>query len=162
VEKAKFEPGTMIVEFPVAGDDKVPTEKEVSLEQKIDLAIVLQEYWADNQVSCTATFDPDTERDKIFEILKDSEHTLKSISFLPMLEEGAYHQMPYEAITKAQYEEMISNLTFIEWHKDTTHDQQDTFCDGLVCELPGLKAIKENVNLQVVDISNPVTLSVIN
>lgn len=156
IEKAKFEPGTMIVEFPVAGDDKVPTEREVALEDKVDLAVMLQEYWADNQVSCTATFDPETESDKIFEVLKDNEHTLKSISFLPILEEGAYSQMPYEAIEKEEYEQLVAALKLINWERESTHDMQDSFCDGIACELPGLKAAQENqlkFNLEVVSVS---------
>jgi adenosylcobalamin-dependent ribonucleoside-triphosphate reductase len=135
--------GTVVVEFPVAGDDKVPTEVEVSLEDKVDLAILMQEYWADNQVSCTATFNPATEKDKIYQVLKNNEKSLKSISFLPILEMGAYAQMPYEAITKDQYTEMIRDLKKITWGTDSTHDQQDTFCDSQACEIPALAALRK-------------------
>jgi ribonucleoside-triphosphate reductase len=144
IEPAKFEPGTMIVEFPVAGDDKVPTETEVSVEDKVDIAILLQEYWADNQVSCTATFDPESEKEKIFEILKENDKMLKSISFLPMLKEGAYEQMPYEAISKEQYDKLITGITEITWTNGTTHDQQDNFCDGLACTLPGFTVVEDS------------------
>lgn len=135
--------GTVVVEFPIAGDDKVPTEQEVTLEDKVDLAILLQEYWADNQVSCTATFDPKTEKDKIAKILKENEKSLKSISFLPMEEQGAYPQMPYEAISKERYKELIKGIKEINWISYATHDQQDTFCDSQVCELPGLAALRK-------------------
>lgn len=135
--------GTLVVEFPVAGDDKVLTEREVSVEDKVDLAILLQEYWADNQVSCTATFDPATEKDKIINVLKNNEKSLKSISFLPMAEQGAFPQMPYEAITKERYLELVKNLTKIDWSTNSTHDQQDTFCDSQACEIPALAALRK-------------------
>lgn len=135
VEPAKHEPGTMIVEFPVAGDDRVPTETEVPLEDKVDVAVLLQEYWADNQVSCTATFNPQTEGSKIAEVIKDNETMLKSISFLPITEAGAYDQMPYEAITKERYEALVANLKKIEWTESAIHDMNDSFCDGLACEI---------------------------
>lgn len=135
--------GTLVVEFPVAGDDKVLTEREVSVEDKVDLAILLQEYWADNQVSCTATFDPATEKDKIINVLKNNEKSLKSISFLPMAEQGAFPQMPYEAITKDRYLELVKNLTKIDWSTNSTHDQQDTFCDSQACEIPALAALRK-------------------
>lgn len=137
VEKAIYEPGTVVVEFPVLGDEKVPTEKEVSIAQKMAVAVLLQEFWADNQVSCTVTFDPEVEGKLIPDLLKAYESRLKSISFLPFKEDGAYAQMPYEAITREQYEEMSKDLLPINWVSDSVHDQQDSFCDGMACVIPG-------------------------
>ncbi len=143
VEPDLYSSGTVVVEFPVSGDPKVPTEREVSLEAKVELAVLLQEYWADNQVSCTATFDPKTERSKIVDVLKEYDKNLKSISFLPMSDDGAFAQMPYEAITKEKYEELISDLKPINWEYQSVHDMQDTGCDGAACMLPGIKAMAE-------------------
>lgn len=140
VETAIYEPGTVVIEFPVAGDDKVPTEREVSLAQKMYLAVMLQEHWADNQVSCTATFDPKTEGSLIPDLIKAYENRLKSISFLPMTEDGAYAQMPYEAIDQKTYEEMIKDLKPIIWTSNSVHDQEDQFCDGAACLIPGVSS----------------------
>jgi ribonucleoside-triphosphate reductase len=134
VERAVNEPNTVVVEFPIEGDKKVPTEREVSLGDKISVAVLLQRFWADNQVSCTATFDPETEGHLIPELLAEHETQLKGISFLPMTETGAFPQMPYEAITEEQYYDMIKDISPISW-SESVHDQEDAFCDGLSCEI---------------------------
>ena len=43
----------------------------MSLREKVDLAAQLQRYWADNQVSCTAEFDPDTEAQSVWALSPD-------------------------------------------------------------------------------------------
>ncbi len=132
VEKAIHEPNTMIVEFPVVGDEGVPVEKEVTIEDKMSIAVLLQKYWADNQVSCTVTFDPSSEGEKIAPLLSKYDSQLKGISFLPYPEQSSYVQIPYESITKEVYEARIKELKPIEWVK-STHDQSDMFCDGAAC-----------------------------
>lgn len=134
VEPSVNEPNTVIVEFPVAGDDDIPTEREVSIGEKMALAVLLQKWWADNQVSATITFNPKTEPHMIPDLLSAYEDKLKSISFLPFPEESSYVQMPYEAITKERYEELSANLKPVIW-ESSTHDLADVFCDGATCEL---------------------------
>jgi hypothetical protein len=95
-------PGTAVVEIPVSLGRGVKTLKEVRARKQLEIAALAQRHWADNQVSCTITFDPETEGHLIPELLDEFQHQLKGISFLPNLEQGAYPQMPYEAITLAE------------------------------------------------------------
>ena len=37
----------------------------------MEIAALMQRHWADNQVSCTVTFDPETEGGKIPELLDE-------------------------------------------------------------------------------------------
>lgn len=134
VEDAKFDKGTVVVSFPIKGPP-VKTEKEVSLREKVELAVLLQRYWADNQVSYTATFDPLTEGDLIEPLLKEFDKDLKAISFLPLTEEGAYEQMPYEAITDSEYFRLSAPLQKIQWPEGDAHDLEDRFCDGGACSI---------------------------
>ncbi len=97
------------------------------------LAVFLQRYWADNQVSCTASFDPQTEAPQIAPLLQKYDKDLKAISFLPLTDGGAYAQMPYEAITQEHYQNLAPSLQKIKWREDSVHDQQDVFCDGGTC-----------------------------
>ena len=99
---------TVVVEIPVNVGDGIRTLDHVSMWEQLSLAAFMQKYWADNQVSCTVTFDPDTEGHQISHALEYFQYQLKGISFLPRLEAGAYPQMPYEAITKEEYELAIS------------------------------------------------------
>lgn len=75
------------------------------------MASLLQKHWADNQVSCTVTFDPSKGDDssQIKHALDYFQYQLKGISFLPQTK-GVYPQMPYEELSKAQYEQGMLNL----------------------------------------------------
>lgn len=133
MEPSVTDPETMVVEFPVQGP-QVPTEQEIPLEKKVELAAFLQAYWADNQVSCTATFDPKTEGEKIEPLLDHYQTRLKGISFLPLQEEGAYPQMPYQAIDEATYKDRVKSLKPIIWdHTVPSQADLETFCDGGTC-----------------------------
>ena len=81
----------------------VRTLDKVSMWEQLSLAALAQRYWADNQVSCTVTFDPETEGSQIANALDVFQYQLKGISFLPRLEAGAYKQMPYESIDEETY-----------------------------------------------------------
>lgn len=67
---------------------------ELSVWEQLSLAAFLQKHWADNQVSCTVTFDPDTEREQLKPALELFQYQLKGVSFLPRMKSGAYKQMP--------------------------------------------------------------------
>lgn len=104
------EDSTCVVEFPVFAGENVRTVKDVSIWEQFSLAAFLQEHWSDNSVSVTVSFDLKTEAKEIERCLEYYQFKLKAVSLLPRLEQGAYKQMPYEEITKEQYEEMVSKL----------------------------------------------------
>ena len=49
---------SMVVEFPVHVGNGIRSESNVSMWEQFEMAAFLQEYWADNQVSCTIKFNP--------------------------------------------------------------------------------------------------------
>lgn len=126
---------------------------ELSMWEQLSLAAFLQKYWADNQVgvcvkmascllhasnlccppsqvSCTVSFDPETEARHLPHALDYFQYHLKvwsvaaapcrcrglthslswgqGVSFLPRTKTGAYAQMPYEAITEEAYYSMVT------------------------------------------------------
>ena len=94
----------------------------------------LQREWADNSVSATIYFDPEEDGEKLQHMLASILPTIKSVSCLPHLPEGAYVQMPYQEITKEEYEEKVSKLTMIRW--DGTEDSEGSkFCENDVCTI---------------------------
>jgi ribonucleoside-triphosphate reductase (thioredoxin) len=124
------DPSSLVIEFPVHNEGK--SLRDVSIWEQTALAVFLQKYWSDNQVSCTVTFRPD-EKSEIKTVLDYFRYELKSISFLPKVEKGAYAQMPYEAITKEKYEALsasISNIEFIEIAEDSIGEK---FCNNESC-----------------------------
>ena len=127
VEQDHYSDQTMVVGFPVAVDQIERGKSEVSLREKVDLAAQLQHYWSDNQVSCTAEFDPETEAAELERVLESYESRLKAISFLPSNGHD-YEQPPYEAISREAYREMVDQLEPIEG--EPSFHEPPLFCSG--------------------------------
>jgi hypothetical protein len=136
IEEDHYSDNTMVISFPTKVDSLDRRKNEVSLREKVDLAAQIQHYWADNQVSCTAEFDPDTEAEEIPRVLAAYETRLKGISFLPMKDHG-YKQPPYETITEDEYNEMMKSITPLQQQNGSklVHDQDDKFCSGEACKV---------------------------
>jgi len=127
---------TVVVEFPVKLEEDIPTEREVTIERKMEIAALLQRYWADNQVSVTVSFDQAKEGHKIAGLLKEYEGKLKSVSFLPYTDNATpYPQMPYENITTEQYHAMVANLKPLSFsRKEKLSDEETDFgCESGAC-----------------------------
>lgn len=103
------EDSTSVIEFPVAFKENIRTINQVSMWEQLNIAAFAQKYWSDNSVSVTVTFKKEEAKD-IKHALNLFQFQLKAVSFLPKLEEGAYAQMPYEEITKEEYELMSKDL----------------------------------------------------
>jgi len=126
---------TMVVELPTRGP-KVRTEREVSVWEKVNLAIAAQRYWADNQVSVTLTFLPE-EINQIGPMLNATEGQLKGLSLLPLGEVGAYAQMPYERINDEVYKERIDGIKPIDFNAlyagEAREAEGERFCNNDNC-----------------------------
>lgn len=132
IEQDKFDESSAVVEIPVKINCR--TVDEVSIWEQVGLAVFIQKWWADNQVSCTVTFNPE-EAKEIPRILEYFKYDLKAISFLPKTEKGAYTQMPYEAISEDKYSDLydkIKELDFSEVNQDSISEK---FCDSSSCEI---------------------------
>src|SRR5690606_35943084 len=93
---------TMVVGFPIKSR-AVWAERDATIFEKAPLAAEMQRYRIDNSVSATLSFDAETEGKHIPAVLSMYEGKLKTVSFLPMSKD-TYPQMPYESITKEEYE----------------------------------------------------------
>ena len=158
LEKAgyKLEPAfgseetTLVVEIPVDVGEGVRTLDSVSMWEQLGMASLAQRYWADNQVSCTVTFDPDSEGSQIAAALDQFQYQLKGISFLPRLDLGAYPQMPYESIDAETYHDMKSQLGKLSFGRIKGEEiVVERFCDNDVCEIDFNPVDNEEANAQV-------------
>ena len=132
------EDATMVVEVPVDVGEGIRTAAELSIWEQFSLAAFLQRHWADNQVSCTATFDPETEADELPHVLNYFQYRLKGISLLPRHKLGAYKQMPYEAITEKEYNKQVKKLGYLSFVGVEGEEAEiDKFCNSDQCEIPG-------------------------
>lgn len=134
---AGSEETTSVVEFPVDAGEGIRSESEVSMWEQVLLAKFLQREWSDNQVSCTVTFDRETEGPQIKHVLNYAQYHLKGISFLPRFTSG-YAQMPYEAISEETFNTMRARISGDPFQVSTTATLQtdakaEMFCDGDSC-----------------------------
>ena len=127
---------TMVVEVPVDVGEGIRTAGELSIWEQFSLAAFMQRHWADNQVSCTVTFDPEKESEQIAPCLNYYQYHLKGISLLPRHDYGAYPQMPYEAIDEKTYQKQVSKLGRLTFgvikHEEA---EVDKFCNNDSCEI---------------------------
>ena len=106
----------------------------------------MQRYWADNQVSCTITFDPEIEGLDLPRALDIFQYQLKGISFLPRMPSGAYAQMPYQEISEETYNELASKLNDVDFRHSLNYDTNDQLTHGpdAFCDADGLCSIDDN------------------
>lgn len=130
-EPDAYSDNAMVISFPVHVSGMRRRKADVPLREKIDLAVQMQRWWSDNQVSCTAEFDPDIEADQVPQLLQDYEDRLKSLVLLPSRGHG-YAQPPYESISKDDYEIMTARLEPLRG--DLRREFEPRFCDTSACE----------------------------
>lgn len=131
VEPDVYSDNTMVVEMPVKGEG-IPSEKEVSIFDKADVASFMARVWADNAVSCTITFQ-EHEKQYIETVLRNNADKWKSVSFLP-ISHASYPQMPYEEITKEEYEDLIKDIKQVSFLGDSD-GSMEKYCETDVCEI---------------------------
>ncbi len=115
-EPDHYSTDTTVFEFPI---DQGKTRKvsEVTAWEQFALLVMLQREWSDNMVSCTIFFDTEQEGDQIEHMLAQFAPLIKSVSMMPYNKTGNYVQMPYEEISKEEYEKRVAALTKIDWEK---------------------------------------------
>jgi ribonucleotide reductase alpha subunit len=137
VEPADEDPeNTLVVEFPVSLGSDIRTINETNMWEQLNLASFAQEHWSDNSVSVTVTF-KQHERDQIQTALEMFQFKLKSVSFLPKLENDTpYKQMPYEEVTKDEYEKMSRKILPLDFSEMISADSKpEMYCEADYCAI---------------------------
>jgi ribonucleoside-diphosphate reductase alpha chain len=127
---------SLVFEVPIYSG-KAREAKQVSSWEQFSILETLQREWADNSVSATISYDRNTEANQLNHQLAQFIPVIKSVSMLPHSDEGSYDQMPYQGITKEEYESRISNLTKLDLGNllDSTLINQEGYCTTDKCEL---------------------------
>jgi ribonucleoside-triphosphate reductase len=132
-----YSANTTVFEFPI---DQGKTRKatDVSAWEQFALLAMLQREWSDNMVSCSIYFDPETEGHQIEHMLAQFAPVIKSVSMLPHTDAGAYAQMPYEGITKEEYDRRVKSMPSIDWSRYGGSDgAEERFCSNGTCSVEG-------------------------
>jgi hypothetical protein len=133
IEPDRYSDRTAVISFPVGVPHCGRRKAEVPVREKIDLAAQMQYHWSDNQVSCTAEFDPQREAGRLPQLLAEYEKRLKAIVFLPGSQHG-YDQPPYEEVSREQYKSMRAQLKPLEGELPHEHELEARYCEGGVCD----------------------------
>ena len=141
VQKSAYTPETSVyVQFPVHATAK-RSEKDVTIFEKANLAVLAQRYWSDNSVSVTLSFDAETEKDHVGTVLHMHDGQFKTVSFLPM-GNMTYEQMPYTQISQAEYDKYVSKLQPLDlspiYLGNAIDAAGEAYCTTDACEIPSL------------------------
>jgi hypothetical protein len=144
IEPASESPDTTsVVFFPIKSEAE-RAERDVTIFEKMSLAATAQQYWSDNSVSVTISFDPETESKHIGTVLHMYDGRMKTVSFLPS-GNMVYPQMPYTQITEEEYADASKNIfpiDFVGVYAGMAADAiGESYCTTDACEI---KFIKEN------------------
>lgn len=141
IEKSSHLPNTYVASFPVKAPEGAITNGTLSALEQLENWKLFNTKWADHSVSCTIAYYPD-EQEQIIQWLFDNQSIISGLSFLPK-SDAVYEQMPYEKITKEQYEELAKDFPEkVDWlllhlleDEDKTNASQVSACSGDKCLL---------------------------
>jgi ribonucleotide reductase alpha subunit len=138
VEDSVTDPdNTAVVYFPVKSVAVRP-EQTVSIFEKANLAALAQQYWADNSVSVTLSFDKEKESQHVGTILHMYEGRLKTVSFLPKGND-VYPQQPYTEISEEEYNKYVGKLKNIDlstiYNGNAIDASGEAYCTTDICEI---------------------------
>lgn len=109
-------------------------ERQVSVWEKAELAVLLQRWWSNNMVSCTLTFQ-DHEKDQLPALIAAKTGQLKTMSMLPLFDSGAYPQMPYETIKEEVDWDALKPIDWEPIYASGPDAEGEKYCTTDACEI---------------------------
>src|SRR5690606_21850238 len=139
IHESAYTPETSVfIQFPIESKAQ-RSEKDVTIFEKINLAAVAQEYWSDNSVSVTVSFDAKEEASYVPTVLAMYEGKLKTVSFLPQGND-TYPQMPYQQISSEEFEELAGTTLPVDlgpvYLGNALDAEGEKYCTTDKCEIP--------------------------
>ena len=124
---------TFVVTFPFSYPEGTKLADQMTAIDQLNEVRNLQKNWSDNSVSCTVYYRKE-ELPEIREYLeKHYKDSHKSLSFLLHSDHG-FHQAPYQEITKAEYDDLVSKTKIITTLEGNFSEELDgSDCAGGVC-----------------------------
>ena len=112
-----YSPESIVFSFPLTN----PNHKEMSALEQFNLYILYTKHFTEHKVSITINYKPDEYLELLNEMYYEWDNML-GVALLPK-NESTYKQMPFEAITKQEYEKFLNNFpTSIDWTTNTKND----------------------------------------
>lgn len=135
---------TWVFYFPQKAPKGCITRNERTALEQLEFWKVYQDHWCEHKPSATIYVKEDEWLDVGAWIYRNFDK-VSGLSFLPNMD-SVYQQMPYQDITKAEYEEWVKKMpTNVDWTKLSEYEKTDqtvgtqTFaCSAGVCEIVDL------------------------
>jgi ribonucleoside-diphosphate reductase alpha chain len=131
---------TTVFSFPMRAPGGALVRSDVDAIKHLRLWLVYQKHYCEHKPSVTVTIKDDGEWLKVADFVYENFDDFTGVSFLP--ESGSsYQQMPFEEITKAEYEAMLAKQpNHIDWnafHEETDNVEgvQSLACVAGHCEI---------------------------
>jgi ribonucleoside-triphosphate reductase len=99
---------TLVFAFPSKATHTRFTVQTETVRDQFERQAQVQDWWADNSVSATLSFDPETEKAEAARCLKEYVPRFKSTAMLAKAH--GYVQAPYEEIDESTYNQMSSEI----------------------------------------------------
>jgi ribonucleoside-diphosphate reductase alpha chain len=133
-----------VFSFPTKLGSTTVTRDQVTAIEHLELVKLYNLNWSEHAVSCTISV-KESEWPEVGGWVFKNFDLLAGVSFLPHFEAGStYTQLPYETITKDQYEMLMeeipesidwANLGMYERGEDTVEGTREFACVGNTCEI---------------------------
>ncbi|WP_183277979.1 ribonucleoside-triphosphate reductase, adenosylcobalamin-dependent [Clostridium fungisolvens] len=129
---------TLVIEFPVEAP-KGKTKYDVSAIEQLEIYKMFMDNYVDHNASITVSV-RENEWDLVEDWVYENWNSIVGISFLS-LDDSYYPLLPYEAITKEEYENRLSNMKpfdaklLMKYEHGDEHDLDDSECAAGVCPI---------------------------
>ncbi len=124
---------TWVVHFPVKAPEGAVTRNDRSAIEQCEYWLQNKLNWTEHNPSVTVTYKPDEVIDIIKWVWKNQDK-IGGITFLPAFD-AQYDQMPYEEISKEEYERLAGEFPTIDFSKLYRYEKEDytTAAQELAC-----------------------------
>lgn len=151
---------TWVVHFPVKSPEGAITRKGRSAIEQSEYWLKSKIFWTEHNPSVTVTYQPN----EVIDLIKwvwEHKDMIGGMSFLPA-SDAKYAQMPYEEISKEQYEELAEKFPKIDFSKlwryeeeDYTKAAQELACIAGACEIEVVPTgVDGNITVKAVEASH--------
>lgn len=114
---------TYVVHFPVKSPDGAITRKQRSAIQQCEYWLQNKLHWTEHNPSVTVTYHPH----EVIDLVKwvwEHKDLIGGMAFLPAFD-AAYAQMPYQEISKEEYEKLAADFPPIDFSKLYRYEEED-------------------------------------
>ncbi len=138
--QTKKDANAWVIHFPVKAPEGAKLQQHLSAVDQCNVWLRNKKYWTEHNPSVTITYRPD-ELPSLIAWVWEHKDIVGGMSFLPQFD-AKYEQMPYQPITKEEYEKLASEFPKIDFSRlylyekeDYTTAAQELACMSGACEI---------------------------